>query len=121
MCVVAVYVYATPSNSASSVSQRFAPTETSAVLSGLLENTEYTVTVVMVTDEYFDQLPSGHESKASRKLPRDRPPAENVWIPSASVKAVTSGTVPPSELTVSRKTATTATLEWRSPVVHGTN
>ena len=103
------------------MSQRLSPSETTAVINGLSEKTEYLLTVVIATNEYFEQLPVGNELKASKKLPRERPPAENMWLPSASIKAVTSGTDAAAELTVTRKTPTTATLEWRRPIVHGTN
>ena len=72
----------------------------SAVVENLLEKTEYLITVTAVTDEYFEELPPGHDQKRDRRLPTTAPPSEDPWLPSSSVIASTSGTDAPSDLKV---------------------
>ena len=74
----------------------------SAVVDNLFEKTEYLLSVTAVTEEYFEQLPPGHDQKRDRRLPTTMPPAEDPWLPSSSVLASTSGTDAPSELKVRR-------------------
>ena len=97
------------------------PSATSAIVENLSEKTEYLVTVSAITDEYFDQLPPGHELKTTRILPKDRMPKEDVWLPSTSVIAMTSGTDAPSDVKVKRTTVNSVTLSWKSAVVYGSN
>ena len=67
------------------------PDATTAVISNLAERTEYRVTVTAVTEEYFDQLPSGHELRRARHLSKHTQPPEDTWLPHASIVASTSG------------------------------
>ena len=64
---------------------------TTAVVTGLCERTEYLITVTAVTEEYFDQLPPGHDQRRARQLPKSRAPPEDVWLPSTSIVGSTSG------------------------------
>ena len=97
------------------------PDTTTAILDGLSERTEYLVSVTAITEEYFDQLPDGHEQKRTRLLPTDRPPKDDEWLPNSSVIAMTSGTEAPTDVRVSRTTPRSVTLTWKPPVVYGSN
>ena len=73
-----------------------------AVVENLLEKTEYLLSVTAVTEEYFEQLPPGHDQKRDRQLPVIAAPPEDPWLPSSSVLASTSGTDAPYDLKVNR-------------------
>ena len=97
------------------------PNATSAIVESLSEKTEYLITITAITDEYFDQLPPGHELKATRILPKDKSPKEDTWLPSTSVIAMTSGTDAPSDVKVKRTTVNSVSLSWKPAVVYGSN
>ena len=97
------------------------PDATNAIIDGLQEKVEYLVSVTAVTEEYFEQLPQGHELRRSKVLPRNKPPREDPWLPSTSVLATTSGTEPPTEIVVTKTTIDTVTFTWKHPKVHGSN
>ena len=97
------------------------PDATSAVVSGLAERTEYDVIVTSITNEYFDQLPAAHETRRSRHLSKRRAPADDVWLPRASIRVSTSGTIPPTELRVTQTKVDSVTLTWKRGHVSGSN
>ena len=97
------------------------PDKTTAIVENLDERTEYLVTVTTITEEYFDQLPHGHALKQKRVLPTSSPPKEDMWLPSSSVLATTSGTNPPTDLKIIRTTVDTVTVSWKPPFVYGSN
>lgn len=64
---------------------------TSAVVDGLSEKSEYLMVVTAITEEYFDQLPPGHEQRRSRQIPKHKSVPDDAWLPSVSILASTSG------------------------------
>jgi hypothetical protein len=97
------------------------PDAAGAIIDNLKEKTEYLITITAITEEFFDMLPSGHEMKTSRVLPKDQPPPESPWLPTASIIAMTSGTDGPTDIKVIKTTIDSVTLTWKNPVVHGSN
>lgn len=97
------------------------PDNTTAIVDNLDDRTEYLVTVTTITEEYFDQLPHGHELKTKRVLPTSAPPKEDMWLPSSSVLATTSGTNPPTDLKIIRTNVDTVKVSWKPPIVYGSN
>lgn len=62
------------------------PTETVTTLNNLCENTDYEIIVTAITEEFFDQLPTGHEWKDTRTIPNNlNELPENEWLPKAKL------------------------------------
>ncbi len=97
------------------------PDATSAVVENLSEKTEYLLTVTAITNEYFEQLPPGHELKGLRTLSQHKAPKDDMWLPSSSVIGMTSGTDPAADVSVVKSTANSVSLKWKPPVVYGSN
>ena len=97
------------------------PDSVSATLEGLKEKTEYLITVTLVTEEYFEQLPEGSEIRSRRTLPTDAPPPEHTWLPSSSMVAMTSGSDAPIDIKVRSTSVNSVTLSWTPPVMYGSN
>ena len=97
------------------------PDATTAVINNLAERTEYRVTVTAVTEEYFEQLPAGHELRRARSLSKHSPPPDDTWLPHASIVVSTSGTIPPYDLRISKTSVNAVTLTWKPAQVFGTN
>lgn len=104
-----------------SVSVDLPPDATFAVIDGLDEKTEYAVSVTAVTAEYFDQLPKGHESKTGRRLPHDRAPPRNSWLPTSTIVAMTSGTDPPADVRIVKELPDSIKLAWTPARTYGSN
>jgi len=94
---------------------------TSAVVSGLVDRTEYVVTVRAVTAVYFDMLPDGHAMKRSRRLPVNRLPTDDAWLPAASTVVTTSGTDRPTDLHVVDTSPHSISLAWTLPRTYGSD
>ena len=94
---------------------------TSAVISGLTDKTEYVVTVRAVTAAYFDMLPDGHAMKRSRRLPADRLPTDDAWLPAATTVVTTSGTDRPTDLHVVDASPDSISLAWTLPRTYGSD
>ena len=98
------------------------PDITTVVLENLKERSEYLIAITAMTEEYFHQLPEKHPHKKSRHIPKESTvPKDNVWLPSVSMIAMTSGTIPPSNLTITSVCASSVALRWDAPIVHGSN
>ncbi len=94
---------------------------TTAVIDNLAERVEYMLTVTTITEEYFESLPEGHESRRTRSIPLDRPAPEHSWLPGATMIGMTSGTDPVTEVRVIKTTIDSVTIAWTPPVVYGSN
>ena len=94
---------------------------TTAILENLCEKSEYMVTVTAITDEFFEQLPEGHDLRRTRALPLNKTLPDDSWLPSSSMIAMTSGTDPPSEVRIISTTVNSVTIMWSPPVVYGSN
>ena len=94
---------------------------TSAVVSGLLEKTDYVVTVRAVTAVYFGLLPDGHAVKRARRLPVDRLPPDNTWLPVTTADVTTSGTDRPRDVRVVNASPDSISLEWTPPRTFGSD
>ena len=97
------------------------PDKMTATLENLQEKAEYLLTVTLVTEEYFDQLPEGAELRLKRSLPEDKAPPEDHWLPSSSMVAMTSGSDAPTDLKVISTSVNSVTVTWTPPVVYGSN
>jgi len=94
---------------------------TSAVIGGLTEKTEYVVTVRTVTAVYFDMLPDGNAMKRTRRLPADRLPTDDSWLPAATAVVTTSGTDRPRDLHVVKASPDSISLAWTLPRTYGSD
>ena len=82
------------------------------ILDGLSEMTEYLISVTAISDEFFEQLPAGHEMKRTRQLPQNKPAPESEWLPSSSVVTMTSGTEQPTDVRITKTSLTSVTITW---------
>lgn len=110
-----------PANAISHLSVELPPDATSAVLEGLDEKTEYSISVSALTTEYFDQLPDSHEWKRHGTLPRHCPPPRDGWLPTSTIIAMTSGTDPPTDVRIVRELPDSIRLAWTPARVYGSN
>ena len=94
---------------------------TTAVISGLAEKTDYVVTVRAVTSVYFDMLPDGHAAKRDRRLPADRLPTDDAWLPAGSACFTTSGTDRASDVRVVGASPDRVSLAWTPPRTYGSD
>lgn len=68
------------------ICEELLPTETVVNLHNLCEHTEYDIVITVVTDEYFDSLPSGHEWKKERQIPHNNiEMPTNEWLPKSTI------------------------------------
>jgi len=97
------------------------PDATSTVIRGLTEKTDYVATVRAVTAVYFDMLPDGNAVKRARRLPADRLPTDDAWLPAAKTFVTTSGTDRATDVRVVRASPDSISLEWTAPRTYGSD
>ena len=110
------------SSDSTHICMEIVPDANNVVIENLSEKTEYMVTITAVTNEYFDQLPDGHDLKKRRTLPKHTVPSnDSPWCPSSNILITTSGTDPPTELEILSTKLNTITLQWKPAIVYGSN
>jgi len=93
----------------------------SAVIRGLSEKTDYVVAVRAITAAYFEMLPDGHTTKRTRRLPADRLPTDNAWLPAATAVVTTSGTDRPKDVRIVDASPDSISLAWTPPRTYGSD
>jgi len=104
-----------------SISCDLPPDATTAVVRGLTEKTDYVLTVRAVTAVYFDVLPDGHAVKLARRLPADRLPTDDAWLPAATAIFTTSGTDRAADVRVVSASPDSVSLAWTAPRTYGSD
>ena len=102
------------------------PNATDALIEGLQESGDYRVSVIAITQEFFDSLPakSRWKSGKSDQLPRNMSEIalESQWLPQSSIECSTSGTFAAGDIRVSERGEDWCKIEWsKAPRVVGTN
>ncbi|XP_071807417.1 uncharacterized protein [Asterias amurensis] len=97
------------------------PDVTSTIIKHLVESTTYTIHLVTITDEYFEEGSVSMVSPRSklRSLPDDwnDVPVDCPWLPCVSVEMTTAGLAPPSGLSCIFGRDDAVTLLWRAPMI----
>ena len=97
------------------------PDVTSTIIKHLVESTTYTIHLVTITDEYFEEGSMSMVSPRSklRSLPDDwnDVPVDCSWLPCVSVEMTTAGLAPPSGLSCIFGRDDAVTLLWRAPMI----
>ena len=94
---------------------------TTAVVGGLVEKTDYVLTLRAVTVAYFDMLPDGHAVKRARRLPADRLPTDDAWLPAATVGFTTAGTDRAADVRAVGATPDSVSIAWTPPRTYGSD
>ncbi|XP_071487386.1 uncharacterized protein [Diadema antillarum] len=99
------------------------PDATEATINDLVQGKEYTIHLVAVTDDFFDQLPDSHPLHKAHNLPRSwseiSSEVSSQWLPYVSIQARTHANSPPSGLRCTDSGVDWLTVGWRPPAWGG--